>query len=147
MKRKKFIIAGTIVIVSVALLSVLTMFISLDFYETLDDFVEKKESMAGRIVRLRGIVEAGSVVHDGQTLNTKFTLIGADDNGKQAKDSHASLRVSYTGALPNNFEPGRDIVVQGAYEPQENLFSANQLMFKCPSKYEGEKQPVMKEEQ
>ncbi len=54
--------------------------------------------------------------------------------------TEAGLRVYYEGVRPANFEPGKDLVVQGTYDADRELFVANQLMFKCPSKYESKKQ-------
>ena len=99
---------------------------SLDFYSSVSDFLQRVDSYDGKMIRLRGIVQANTVQHDSRSLETEFVL--ADDT--------ESIRVTYHGVLPNSFEPGKDLVVQGTYDPERRLVVANELMFKCPSKYE-----------
>ena len=45
-------------------------------------------------------------------------------------------KVVYTGSKPNNFNIAPTVVVKGQYEG--DCFKANNLLTKCPSKYEGQ---------
>jgi cytochrome c-type biogenesis protein CcmE len=45
------------------------------------------------------------------------------------------MMVVYDGAKPANFEQADQVVVIGRYE--NGLFVADQLLVKCPSKYQG----------
>ena len=125
----KFVVAGVIIAVCVVALMVVMSYMSLDFYSSTSEFLENIDTYEGGAVRVRGIVEAGSVKHNTDNLDIEFTLV----------DNEASLRVFYHGILPVNFVPGSDLVVQGAYDGERKLLVANQLMFKCPSKYESKK--------
>ena len=44
------------------------------------------------------------------------------------------IRVHYRGALPDTFEKGAEVIVEGRMEGRD--FAAKTLMTKCPSKYE-----------
>lgn len=46
------------------------------------------------------------------------------------------LKVVYKGSMPNNFETATSVVVTGKYH--DGVFEANDILTKCPSKYEGE---------
>ncbi len=128
--RKKFVVGGIIIGVCVAaLLYGATKLMSLDFYDSVSGFLEKADTYQGKTIRLRGIVEKGSVQHDFATLHTEFILA----------DNDASLRVFYKGTLSSSFEPGKDLVVQGVYDKDRKLLVASDLMYKCPSKYESER--------
>lgn len=127
--RRKFIIGGVIVAACVAALVAATTGMSLDFYSTVSEFIQKAESGTTGLVRVRGIVVEGSVRHDAAKLDTEFAL----------SDGTASVPVFYHGVLPSTFASGRDLVVQGAYNAGRKTLMANQLMFKCPSKYESKK--------
>ena len=128
--NRKFIVGGIVIAVCVAaLLYGATALMSLDFYDSVGQFQKKLDTYKGGAVRVRGIVQPGSVEHDKKTLDTEFVL----------KDNEASMPVHYRGVLPGNFEPGSDLVVQGTYDTERKLLVANQLMFKCPSKYESER--------
>ncbi len=45
------------------------------------------------------------------------------------------IRVDYTGAVPDTFKVGAEVIVEGSFTP-DNVFKANSLITKCPSKYE-----------
>ncbi|MGH8005349.1 MAG: cytochrome c maturation protein CcmE, partial [Limisphaerales bacterium] len=46
------------------------------------------------------------------------------------------LEISYKGVRPGNFDQATQIVAIGNYKSQ--VFEADQLLVKCPSKYQGE---------
>lgn len=53
------------------------------------------------------------------------------------KDENAEvLRVVYKGVVPGNFDQATSIVAIGRY--QDDHFTADQLLVKCPSKYQAE---------
>lgn len=47
----------------------------------------------------------------------------------------AELLVSYAGIMPGNFEQAESVVAKGIYNGQR--FVADDLLVKCPSKYQG----------
>jgi cytochrome c-type biogenesis protein CcmE len=59
----------------------------------------------------------------------QFIFYMIDDNNREAK-------VVLDGAMPNNFELATSIVAKGRY--RDGYFHANELLTKCPSKYEGD---------
>jgi cytochrome c-type biogenesis protein CcmE len=44
------------------------------------------------------------------------------------------MKVIYNGSIPNNFESATSVVVTGKYE--DGCFHADDILTKCPSKYE-----------
>jgi len=88
-----------------------------------------REQYSGRNVQVMGIVAEGSFIRgDGTTI--RFTLT----------DGTESLDVQYSGAIPLNFDEGKDVVAVGSFAGEE-AFEAAQILVKCPSKYEGENPP------
>lgn len=59
----------------------------------------------------------------------QFVFYMIDDNNREVK-------VVLDGAKPNNFELATSIVAKGRYK--DGYFHANELLTKCPSKYEGD---------
>jgi len=49
-----------------------------------------------------------------------------------------TLRVVYTGLVPENFKPGAEVIVEGSFSSNHEQFDAKTLMTKCPSKYQKE---------
>jgi cytochrome c-type biogenesis protein CcmE len=48
-----------------------------------------------------------------------------------------TIVIRYTGAVPDTFKPGAEVIVEGAME-HGGAFNAKTLMTKCPSKYQKE---------
>jgi cytochrome c-type biogenesis protein CcmE len=59
-----------------------------------------------------------------------------DDHGKECQ-------VILEGAAPNNFELATSVVAKGRFT-KEGYFHANEVLTKCPSKYEAKGSEVVK---
>lgn len=81
----------------------------------------------GKNVQVMGVVAVDSIVR-GNEGTTKFAVT----------DGEEILDVNYVGALPQNFDQGKDVVVVGTLHEGEVL-EASKILMKCPSKYEGER--------
>jgi len=66
---------------------------------------------------------------------SQFTFYMVDDNKKECK-------VVLDGGKPNNFEIASEIVAKGRFK--DGYFHANEVLTKCPSKYEGDGTAVKK---
>jgi len=79
----------------------------------------------------------GSWVRDKETMfdaeHGQFIFYMKDDNQREAK-------VILEGAKPNNFELATSVVAKGRFK--DGCFHANELLTKCPSKYEGDASAV-----
>lgn len=100
------------------------------FQESLTPYVSYDDARAsGRTVQVAGGLVAGSSGYDDTTDKLFFTLID--------EETQATLPVLYTGVKPANFEDAVSIVAIGTYEAQGEVFAADKLLVKCPSKYQG----------
>ena len=61
-----------------------------------------------------------------ETQELRFTMVEEDGD---------TMTVLYEGVKPGNFEEAVQIVAVGTY--REGFFEAEQLLVKCPSKYQG----------
>jgi cytochrome c-type biogenesis protein CcmE len=84
----------------------------------------------GRSYELTGKVVKGSISRDGQVLRFRI----------RDRDGRASVPVSYTGAVPDPFREGREVIVSG--ELKDGTFQAERdsLVTKCPSKFTKDEQ-------
>jgi cytochrome c-type biogenesis protein CcmE len=89
-----------------------------------------KSADAGRSYQLTGKVVNGSIEHQGTT--TTFRV--RDRNGS------ASVPVSYTGAVPDPFRDGREVIVTVRKQGDVFVGEKDSLVTKCPSKFTDEKQ-------
>lgn len=97
------------------------------YYLTPSELVAKGEDIYNDDVRLSGIVVAGTVESHADNV---FQFTVTDDEG-------AMIPVVYTGAVPDTFQEGADVVVEGRLTPR-GVFEADRLLAKCPSKYEAQ---------
>ncbi len=72
---------------------------------------------------------ADSIAYDQRALRLVFDL-------RDQQNAGATIRVTYDGPKPDAFEPGINVLAQGTYSRGDNLFTADDLLVKCPSKYE-----------
>jgi cytochrome c-type biogenesis protein CcmE len=134
MKRSnQKILAGVLVIgIAVGFLIVRGISTTSAYYLTV---AELKDSPTGRSlkaeqsVRVGGDVVAGSIAYDQQALRLAFDL-------RDQQNPAATIRVSYAGPKPDAFEPDVKVLAEGIYQRDANLFAADTLLVKCPSKYE-----------
>jgi cytochrome c-type biogenesis protein CcmE len=84
----------------------------------------------GRSYELTGRVVKGSISRDGEVLRFRI----------RDRDGTASVPVSYTGAVPDPFREGREVIVSG--ELKDGTFQAERdsLVTKCPSKFTKDEQ-------
>lgn len=116
------------IVILIAIIIGLVLFGVLSFKRNLTpyvDFDEAKKSLG--VVQVIGELVTDQTRYDLETQKLYFTL-------KNDKDE--KLLVSYTGPKPANFEDATNVVVLGKYENGE--FVAEQVLVKCPSKYQGE---------
>lgn len=52
-------------------------------------------------------------------------------------NARLTIPISYSGAVPDTFKPGAEVIVEGGMGEQ-GRFNARTLMTKCPSKYQKE---------
>jgi cytochrome c-type biogenesis protein CcmE len=121
--RRLALIGAALAVLALAAALVLTALrSSITFFASPSDIVEKGIG-PGQRLRLGGLVEQGSVKHEGP--NT--ILFGVTDTNKV-------IAVSYSGIVPDLFREGQGVVVEGALDPG-GLFRADTLLAKHDERY------------
>lgn len=120
----KFLIAGVIVLATVAWLAFSASGDSKQYYVTISELQQLGNKAYTRHLRVAGNVQPGSINHVG--TNATFTLV---EQGKL-------LRVNYQGAEPppDSFKDDAQALAIGTYG-RDGVFHATQLQAKCASKY------------
>jgi cytochrome c-type biogenesis protein CcmE len=120
--RKKLLLAGGLLVVAVSYLAYAGMKSGWVYFIDVDQFVNDTQFRNQR-VRLHGKV-ADQGFHS-ERLDASFILLGKSNE----------LSVAYHGVIPDMFQVGRDVVVEGKLDAS-GTFKADVLMTKCASKYE-----------
>lgn len=122
-------IAGIVIIAAALVFGAMTFIESnveyMDFAKA--ERVNKKVQVKGKWVSERETQFNAST--------SQFVFYMVDDNAKEVK-------VVLDGGKPNNFEIATEIVAKGRFK--DGYFHANEVLTKCPSKYEGDGSAVQK---
>ncbi len=123
------------IILAVVVIIAALVFGAMSFIETNVEYTDFREAeTATRKVQVKG-----TWVQDRETRfdaeKSSFTFYMVDDFGK-------TVQVVYDGAKPNNFEIADAIVVKGKFH--DGSFYAEDILTKCPSKYEGGPESIQK---
>ena len=124
MKRRSLYLLG------IALLLAFAGFAFTSFKQTMTPYVSFHEARGmSRTLQVAGaLVKGSSSYHDGALF---FTI-------REPKTGQ-TMEVSYRGVKPANFEDAISVVAIARYQSQR--LDADQLLVKCPSKYQGIEQP------
>ncbi len=100
-------------------------------------FLNVSEALAAPAAELNAVRLFGTVGDEMERpdngLGVKFLLRDADAPG-------TTIWVNYKGAVPDTFERGAEVIVEGGMTA--SAFEAKTLMTKCPSKYEKANRPT-----
>jgi cytochrome c-type biogenesis protein CcmE len=117
-------ILGGLAVLGVAAALVLNAFQSnLVFFFTPTQ-VAAREAPQGRPFRVGGLVEAGSLKRESNSLTVRFRVT----------DTRETIPVSYTGLLPDLFKEGKGVVAQGTLGP-DGVFRASEVLAKHDENY------------
>ena len=121
----KFVLGGIVVAVVIGVL------IATSFSGSTSEYLSVAEVKALGPDQARNSRVAGEIVPDSVDWSTRdlhLTFEISDDTG--------NLAISYHGPQPDMLVDAVEAVVVGKYDPSSQVFEAEELLMKCPSKYE-----------
>ncbi|HXQ50356.1 MAG TPA: cytochrome c maturation protein CcmE [Stellaceae bacterium] len=123
-RRRLYVVLGGLGALGVVSALVLTAFNDdlVFFYSPTE--LRAKNVPDGRLVRIGGLVETGSVAHqaDGRTIAFRVT------------DGKEDVEVAYVGVLPDLFREGQGVVIEGALA-RNGTFRAAEVLAKHDENY------------
>jgi len=124
--KLKFIIAILIIAGTIGYLVFSGVKNTMVYYLTIDELQAKVPQVYGERVRVSGTVVPGTIVKDNNG-DIKFKIT----------DGTNIIDIDYSGIIPDVFADEVEAVVEGNYT-QQNVFIADVLLAKCPTKYESD---------
>ena len=131
----KFIAGGLLLLAFVAFLGVQIVQATRTtgaYFMTVGELNARAATLQGQRVRVNGNVVQGTEDWKPQEMTLKFSV--KDESG-------ASLPVVFHGPRPDNFQRAASAIVEGELLPNGS-FQAENLLLKCPSRYEEEPSEV-----
>ncbi len=125
-RKQKNMLGIGIVVVLIFYLGAQSFSNALSFYYEVGEFVQKADSLNGKVVNVNGSIVKGSTIWEPEKARLTFKL--GDNNG--------TITVVSNEGMPGNYKEGIPAVVTGYFI--NNTFQATQVVTKCPSKYGGD---------
>jgi len=124
-KRVKFIIGGAVIAVAIIYLIFTATQSTASYFLTVEELYGKGSSIYDRNVRVSGKVVGESVDFNSRELILHFEIAG---------ESGETVPVFFNGPKPDQMRHDAEAIIQGTYDG--NQFTAQELLLKCPSRYE-----------
>jgi cytochrome c-type biogenesis protein CcmE len=121
----KFLVGGVFVVVVIGLL------IATSFSGSTSNYLSVAEIKALGPEQPRNSRVAGAIVPDSVNWNTRQLLLTFE-----VEDETGQLSIAYYGPQPDMLVDAVEAVAIGKYDPASQVFEAEELLMKCPSKYE-----------
>ncbi len=123
----KYIIGGVIVLLfmiwgATAFLNTTIQYVS----------IEKAKS-SQKMVQVMGKIDFATKNYDAANSRLEFAVYDAE---AESMVGASKMNVIYKGVVPGNFDQATSVVLKGKTEGDH--FVAEQMLVKCPSKYQGE---------
>jgi cytochrome c-type biogenesis protein CcmE len=124
-KRVKFIIGGAVIALAIIYLIFTTTQSTASYFLTVEELHDKGSAIYDRNVRVSGKVVGDSVDFNSRDLILRFEIVG---------ESGEALPIVFNGPKPDQMRHEAEAIVEGKYDG--NDFTAQELLLKCPSRYE-----------
>lgn len=83
------------------------------------------------VVQVMGKIDFDAITYETDNSRLVFEITDLED-----ELSGRRLKVIYSGVVPGNFDQATSVVAKGQY--RDGALYADQLLVKCPSKYQGQ---------
>lgn len=148
--RGKFIIGGLLILGTVIFLIVSSTAAGVQYYSTVDELFAQGEAAVGRPSQVIGAVLGDTIEYDAQELTLRFTVahmpadndVLEDEGGLAAAlfeavndPERTKMQIVYYGVKPDLLQHEAQAIVTGKLG-EDGIFYADELLLKCPSKYE-----------
>jgi len=122
--KARFLVAGFVIVAAIAYMIFAAMQSGSEYFVTTGELAAMGSKAIGQPTKLGGRVVEGSVQRDRGSSTITFALT----------DGSKTLPVVYKGVVPDSFQEGVDVIVEGKLGT-DGSFQATSLMAKCASKY------------
>lgn len=118
------------------------------YYRTLEEFQQTQRP--GKAARVHGYVAPGSIERDVAGRQVRFHLQSRPPHAAAAQQKapgagERTLPVTYAGLdTPDLFGEGAEVVVEGRSRANDARFYADNVLAKCPSKFEAAEQGAVR---
>ncbi|HSQ39920.1 MAG TPA: cytochrome c maturation protein CcmE [Anaerolineales bacterium] len=150
MGRSKFILGGMFILAAVVYLIFSSTQQNAEYFLTIDELKAKGNQIVDKNLRLSGAVIGDSIQYDPQTLTLTFDVAHVPGDNAEieaqgglaevlrvaiADPTRARVTVVYVGPKPDLLRGEAQAIMTG-HLGTDGIFYADELLLKCPTKYE-----------
>ena len=134
-KKWKFIVGGLAIVALIAYLIVSSVGDAGAYYKEVNEVTSQQSALAGKKLRVSGLVDTKSISWDAQEFDLSFTIMDQNNSGD-------TLRIHFHGVQPDNMNREGSIAIVEGRLGSDGVLEAETLLLKCPSRYEEAPQEV-----
>jgi len=128
-KQIKFILGGLLIVVLIGFLISQAVANTGAYYREVSEVLTQQSALVNKNLRVSGNIVTESITYDAPTLSLSFKISDPKDESKQ-------LAVHFHGVKPDQIDrEGSSAIIEGSLKPN-GVVEANNLLLKCPSRYE-----------
>ena len=148
--RIKFIVAGGLFLIAVIFMVISATKATAEFFITVRELQESQDAVRGQNLRVSGAVVGESIAFNAASGELRFVIAHIPGEMEEVQDSgglsdvlhqavsdphNPRLNVIYRGAPPDMLRDEAQAILTGTLN-EDGDFLAEELLLKCPSKYE-----------
>ncbi len=148
--KAKFIAGGVVIAAAIIYLMVSSIQASAQYFLTVEEVVVQGDEVLGRNLRVSGAVIGETIQYDPETLTLTFTVahVPGDNKELEAEGGLAQvlhdtvndstvprMQVIHEGPKPDLLQHEAQAIMTGQLGA-DGVFHADELLLKCPTKYE-----------
>ena len=148
--RLKFIIGGLLIVAAIVYLIFSSTQANAQYFYTVQELNAKKSDLIDQNVRVSGAVIGDSIQYNSQSLELRFTVAHVPGDNKEVEAQgglaavlHAAvtdparerMQVLYNGVMPDLLRDEAQAIMTGHLNA-DGVFVVDELLLKCPTKYE-----------
>ena len=150
MQRTKFILGGLLILAAVVYLIASSTQASAEYFMTVDELNAQGNAVISKSLRASGAVVGDTIAYDPDTLTLSFEVahVPGDNADIEAQGglafvlheavtdpTRARMQVVYVGPKPDLLRDEAQAIMTGKLG-EDGIFYADELLLKCPTKYE-----------
>lgn len=150
MRFNKFVFGGILILGAVVFLIVSSTRATQEYFLTVDELNAKGSSIVDKNLRVSGAVVGDTIQYDANTLTLSFEVAHVPGDNKTLETqgglavalheavidpSRSRMKVVYVGPMPDLLRNEAQAIMTG-HLGKDGVFYAEELLLKCPTKYE-----------
>ena len=107
------------------------------YFVSVSEFLDDPKLHDGQTLRVAGALDPDSFRRDDGSALSRFSMGDKEAEVPGLIPGSPLLEATYVGVLPDLFfNPHSEIILEGHYDAQNAVFTTDNILVKCPSKYQ-----------